>query len=87
MGEAPYIMKNLFLGLLMLIGAASFANTEDPIKKLPIAPAPVELVQKSDKIVIKQKVADDAIYCSIKVNGNEASCWLCDCNELAKTLK
>lgn len=30
---------------------------------------------------------DEALYCSVKTaNGGEISCWICDCNELAKTV-
>jgi len=28
---------------------------------------------------------EDAIYCSLNVNGSTYECWICDCNELART--
>ena len=64
-----FIMKNLFLGLLMLVGTLSFANTEEPI----VIPVTTETAIE---------VADDDLYCSVKVGDIEVTCWFCDCDEL-----
>lgn len=30
---------------------------------------------------------EDALYCSVTVDGNTATCWFCDCKELVESLK
>lgn len=79
-------MKNLFLGLVMLMGTASFANTGDPVKELPVVLATTKKVEQSNKVNNEEKVKDDSLYCSVTVGANSASCWFCSCSELAKSL-
>lgn len=79
-------MKNLFLGLVMLMGTASFANTGDPVKKLPIVPTKTEKIEQDQKDDTDSKVKDDGLYCSVTVGANSASCWFCSCSALAASL-
>lgn len=70
----------------MLVGTASFANTGDPVKKLPVVPENTEKVEKTSEVVAEEKVSDDAIHCKVTNGIDTYTCWFCNCGTLALSL-
>ena len=80
-------MKNLFLGLVMFVGTASFANTGDPVKELPVLPATttkIEVVNENTENA--NQIEDEALRCKVSVSDGIStvtlSCWFCNCADL-----
>ena len=75
-------MKNLFLGLVMLVGSASFANTNDPVKEKSAVTVATEKVENYKNSETEDKNADDSLRCSVTIGDVHMSCWFCNCDRL-----
>lgn len=71
--------KMLFSAIAMVAFATSgFANNGDGDKTTTSK----QQLEKS-----ASEMEDEALYCEVETaNGGSVSCWVCDCNELAKTV-
>lgn len=94
-------MKNLILGFVILLVTVSFANTGESVKKQSEVTAITELVmpltvesvvslptETVETAVLDETNADDddALYCSVVIDGHRHTCWFCDCAEFIKAL-
>jgi len=79
--------KKVIMSIMMLAGTFAFANNGNgdtnnsetkPTDNQTVVVQPVASEEKTD---------DEALYCSITdKDGNKVTCWLCNCNDLAKTV-
>ena len=71
-------MKKMFLSALACVAFAGsvFANNVEEGK-----------TNEDKQQATTETVAEEALYCEVTTaNGGSVSCWVCDCNELAKTV-
>lgn len=67
----------------MFVGTASFANTGDPVKELPVVPATttkIEVVNENTENA--NQIEDEAIHCKVTIGDVSMSCWFCNCKDL-----
>jgi len=78
--------KTVIMSIMMLTGAFAFANNGNgDTKNSETKPTPTDnqtVVQQTSE----EKTDDEALYCKVKVGDNEATCWFCNCEKLAKAL-
>ncbi len=69
--------KLLSISLIVVFSFATFAFTASNTSNIvePVKPEKTEIT-----------LNEEALYCKVTVNGNTATCWFCDCAELAAQL-
>jgi len=77
--------SNLIMSVMMLASTFTFVNNGNGDTNKS------EAKQINNQNVVTQtaeeKTDDESLYCKVKVGDNEATCWFCDCEKLAKALK
>jgi len=59
-----------------------------PLRLLIKEACPAPILEPVEEVCVEmpKSFAEEALRCKIKKNGNEASCWFCDCDDLAEQL-
>jgi|GEM_PF-1623362 len=83
--------KTILLSISMLTGAFAFANNGNgDTNNSETKTTQTQTHNQTQTVVIQttseEKTGDEALYCKVKTDNGEASCWFCDCEKLAKAL-
>ena len=71
-----------FLSILLIAVISFIASSFITPKTTDVA----ESLKSKKDVIVEEDVAAAAVYCSVTVNGNSASCWFCNCAGLLESM-